>query len=224
MAPWPALRWTPFPGSHYSFRVEQFWRLGQPPLDSSRIGPEAPGDFRCRLEALPTNHPSSPGYRADHRLDHRRAGGDERRHQPADGQHEARLDAQEPRDQQAKADRPREQGWKTVAEATGLRENWSSFDEAKGDLPRLPEGHVYHHIVEQCQAKNTRSRFDTRKINSTDNLAAVPKEINDQLNYHYARASRVTGLPPRDMLTGQPWEYHHEYGCLALDRAMKGTL
>ena len=48
--------------------------------------------------------------------------------------------------------RPPDRQWKTVAEETGLAENWSSFEEAKKELPRLPEGYVYHHVVEQCQA------------------------------------------------------------------------
>lgn len=67
----------------------------------------------------------------------------------------------------------------------------------------------------------SRSRFDTRRINSIDNLVAVPDELNDKLNYHYGSKDKLTGVMRRDWPSGKPWDLQYQYGCQELDRKMK---
>ncbi|MCX5688377.1 MAG: RHS repeat-associated core domain-containing protein, partial [Planctomycetota bacterium] len=99
--------------------------------------------------------------------------------------------------------------------------SYSSFKALKTGLPELPDGFVWHHIVEQCQANTGRARFSVSRINSVENIIAVPQQINQALANYYSGTDIMTGKQTvRDWLSKQPWDFQRNFGIEAVKRIM----
>jgi hypothetical protein len=116
------------------------------------------------------------------------------------------------------------QGWNHLASlGNPLRGGvgYNSFDALKSALGSAGPGRVWHHIVEQCQGKCTRSTFPSKMINNTKNVVAVPKEVNQRIADFYSRTVPGTKMTLRDWLSKKSFKEQHEYGKKLLDKAMK---
>ena len=101
-------------------------------------------------------------------------------------------------------------------------QSFKSFKELKAALGPAGPGKVWHHIVEQCQSKCTRSALPSNLINNTKNVAAVPKEVNQRLADIYSRKYEFTnGKTLRDWLSGKPFKEQYEFGKNLLDQELK---
>jgi hypothetical protein len=98
---------------------------------------------------------------------------------------------------------------------------YNSFNSLKSALGSPGPGKVWHHIVEQCQGKCTRSTFPSKMINNTKNVVAVPKEVNQRIADFYSRTIPGTKMTLRDWLSKKSFKEQHEYGKKLLDKAMK---
>jgi hypothetical protein len=88
---------------------------------------------------------------------------------------------------------------------------------ALGSVP----GTELHHIVEQSQAKSTRSGFSIERINTTDNLTRIPTEVHREISRLYSTRIFRGGKVLRNELNDKSWEYQTEVGRRALDRLTK---
>lgn len=91
---------------------------------------------------------------------------------------------------------------------------FKSFKALKNALGFPGVGKVWHHIVEQCQSKCTRSSFTSQVINNTKNVAAVPRAVNQRLADMYAskQFAFTKGKTLRDWLSGKSFKEQYEYG------------
>ena len=84
-------------------------------------------------------------------------------------------------------------------------------------LGSAPKGMQWHHIVEQSQA----AQFGQRRIQSVDNIVAIPIEEHTKLsafyasNQHFSEPNRV-----RVWLRGQSFEEQYEYGMERLKQVL----
>ena len=105
-----------------------------------------------------------------------------------------------------------------IVEATKFK----SFRQLKKYLGDPGSGKQWHHIVEQCQAKSTRSGFDISEINKVSNVKATPKEVHKEISRYYSSKQEFTGnLTFRDWLNGKSYEEQYEYGIERWEYYMK---
>ena len=101
---------------------------------------------------------------------------------------------------------------KNADEVIGVTK-FSSFTALKKYLGDPGENKEWHHIVEQCQAKSTRSGFDVKDINTAANAKATPKEVHKEISRYYSSKQKFTnGKTVRDWLNGQDFDKQFEFG------------
>jgi hypothetical protein len=119
-------------------------------------------------------------------------------------------------------------GARVAAEAAELAAGESrsigfrSFDALKTFLGSPGEGNVWHHVVEQSQL----DRFGSWAIHNTDNVIAVPTQLNADLNAVYSSIRRdITGsdLTVRDWLRGKTLQQNYDFGRAALHYVSQGN-
>lgn len=97
-----------------------------------------------------------------------------------------------------------------------------SFSALKKTLGNPGEGKEWHHLVEQCQAKTTRSGFQVCDINSARNIRATPKDVHEAISKYYSEKHDFTnGKTFRDWLTGQSFDEQLKYGIEVWEREMR---
>ena len=90
---------------------------------------------------------------------------------------------------------------------------FKTFKALKKHLGSPGKNMQWHHIVEQCQAKKTRSAFDIKEINKVSNVKATPKEVHKEISKYYSSKQDFTGnLTFRDWLNGKSYDEQYEYG------------
>lgn len=106
-----------------------------------------------------------------------------------------------------------------VVEAT----KFSSFRALKEYLGDPGKDKQWHHIVEQCQAKSTRSGFDISEINKVSNVKATPNEVHKEISKYYSSHQPFAGegKTVRDWLNGQSYEKQYEFGMEQWKKFMK---
>ncbi|MDR1018805.1 MAG: hypothetical protein LBM02_08910 [Lachnospiraceae bacterium] len=68
----------------------------------------------------------------------------------------------------------------------------------------------WYHIVEQCQAKATRSGFSVGSINTKSNVIALDKATHDLVSKHYSTLSEYDKTKiVRDWLNGKSFEFQY---------------
>ena len=109
-------------------------------------------------------------------------------------------------------------GSKTEKIVVRASEGFKSFDALKRSIGSAGEGKVWHHIVEQCQAKTTRSGFDVKLIQNPNNVIAIDKATNEAINGYYSSTKFLFtgGNTVRDWLTGQSFEEQYKFGMQVL--------
>ena len=97
-----------------------------------------------------------------------------------------------------------------VIEATRFK----SFKALKNYLGDPGPGNEWHHIVEQCQAKATRSGFDIQDINTVANVRATPKDdVHKAISAYYSSKQSFTdNKTVRDWLNGKSYEEQLQFG------------
>lgn len=86
----------------------------------------------------------------------------------------------------------------------------------------LPKNWDWHHLVEQCQAKSTRSGFNVCDINTTVNIRATPKDVHTAISKFYSsEAPGVPGKTIRDWLNGQSFDEQLKFGLETWEKFMK---
>ena len=105
-----------------------------------------------------------------------------------------------------------------VVEITKFR----SFRALKDYLGDPGKDKQWHHIVEQCQAKATRSNFDVSDINKVSNVKATPNEVHKEISRYYSSKQDFTGnLTFRDWLNGKSYDEQYKYGMQVWETEMK---
>lgn len=106
-----------------------------------------------------------------------------------------------------------------VVEITKFR----SFRALKDYLGDPGKDKQWHHIVEQCQAKSTRSGFDISEINKVSNVKATPKKVHEEISKYYSSHQPFVGdnKTVRDWLNGQSFEKQYEFGMEQWEKSMK---
>jgi hypothetical protein len=76
------------------------------------------------------------------------------------------------------------------------------------------KGNDWHHIVEQCQGRSTRSGFAVTEINRKLNLIKLDKPTHHKITRYYQRPDPGISETQtvRDWLNGQSFEYQLEFG------------
>jgi hypothetical protein len=106
-----------------------------------------------------------------------------------------------------------------------LPPGYSSFAAAKTALGSPGPGNVFDHVVEQSQAKLTRSGFPVEDINSPFNMNPVSARTNQlKANYYSSKQPGLGGLTVRDWLDGQPWEDQYQFGMQVLADIRNGLI
>jgi RHS repeat-associated protein len=98
---------------------------------------------------------------------------------------------------------------------------YKSFSEFKSANGPAGEGMQWHHVVEQSQVE--RSGFDVSRINSSENVMAISKSLNQRLNAFYSTKPPELGVTVRDWLSGQSWGQQFQFGLDAM-RDLRGSL
>ncbi len=99
---------------------------------------------------------------------------------------------------------------------------FSSFKALKEYLGDPGKDKQWHHIVEQCQAKATRSNFDVTDINKVSNVKATPNDVHKDISAFYSSKQPFTnGKTVRDWLNGQSYEIQYEFGIEQWEKFMK---
>lgn len=81
---------------------------------------------------------------------------------------------------------------------------------------------MWHHIVERCQDKASRSGLATKLINSTGNIISVSKEIHEKISAFYSSVPKdksfvnTGGMVFRDWLNGKSFQQQYEWGLKVL--------
>ena len=105
-----------------------------------------------------------------------------------------------------------------VVEITKFR----SFRALKKYLGDPGKDKQWHHIVEQCQAKATRSNFDVSDINKVSNVKATPNDVHKEISRYYSSKHDFTGnLTFRDWLNGKSYDEQYKYGMQVWETEMK---
>lgn len=100
---------------------------------------------------------------------------------------------------------------------------FKNFRHLKKYLGDPGSGKQWHHIVEQCQAKSTRSGFDISEINKVSNVKATPKEVHKEISRYYSSHQPFieNNKTVRDWLNGQSYEKQYEFGLKQWEKFMK---
>jgi hypothetical protein len=109
-------------------------------------------------------------------------------------------------------------GRAAAAEGVALfRRAFNSEKQLKKFLGKAPEGMHWHHIVEQNKA----AEFGQRRIQSIDNIVAIPEKEHTDLSAFYA-SKQYFSEPNRvrDWLRGQSFETQYEFGMAQLKRIL----
>lgn len=113
---------------------------------------------------------------------------------------------------------------RTVAQEMGAIQAYNNYRQAKNVIGSRP-GMELHHIVEQCQAKASRSGFSLSRINSTDNMMWLPEKVHSKISTYYASRPPIgTASRFRDTLDGTSWESQYKTGPDVIMRALSGDL
>jgi hypothetical protein len=110
--------------------------------------------------------------------------------------------------------------WQTIEEETGELKSWSSYRAATKELGTV-EGTEVHHIVEQSQGEPKRAQFDVSRINTTDNMTRIPKDVHTNISAFYSSKPPGFDLTVRNWLGGKDWDYQHDYGSRVIDNEMR---
>jgi hypothetical protein len=87
------------------------------------------------------------------------------------------------------------------------------LQQAVRDHPR--SGYHKHHIVERKSAED--DGFPRWKINSSDNLASVPRLKHEEITAWFQTKNPIyNNMSPRDYLRGKDWETRRKVGLEAL--------
>lgn len=123
-------------------------------------------------------------------------------------------------------DPERERVWQTIADEIGEVRSYRNYRAARDDLGTR-EGEQIHHIVEQSQALPHRSGFDLERINTTDNLVRLPRQVHERITAEYNSKVPGLGIKLRDTLDKIPFDEQWRVGAEVVDGAyekMKGKL
>src|SRR5262249_25097752 len=100
-------------------------------------------------------------------------------------------------------------------------QSFPSFDALKRALGPAGDGKVWHHIVEQ-RAANI-EKFGAEAIHNTQNVVAVPREINQAIADYYSRKRAFTsGQTVRQWLGSKSLEQQRAFGVRILDLVQNG--
>ena len=109
------------------------------------------------------------------------------------------------------------------AEAPVLPPGYPSFPAAKRALGSPGPGNVFDHIVEQSQAKTSRSGFPVEDINSPFNMNPISAAANQKKANYYSQIRPFTGgIRVRDWLNGQSFAAQYEFGADINARIQRG--
>ena len=90
---------------------------------------------------------------------------------------------------------------------------FNSFRALKKYLGNADNNHQWHHIVEQCQSKTTRSGFDINDINTVANVKMTPNDVHKEISRFYSQKHDFTnGLTFRDWLNGKSFSEQTQEG------------
>ena len=99
---------------------------------------------------------------------------------------------------------------------------FSNFKALKKYLGDPGDKKTWHHLVEQCQAKSTRSGFDVKDINTVSNVRATPDDVHTAISAYYSSKQKFTGdKTVRDWLNGQSYEEQLKFGIEKWEEFMK---
>jgi hypothetical protein len=105
----------------------------------------------------------------------------------------------------------------------GAPRSFSSFRSLKHGLGSAGKGKVWHHIVEQRRANI--ERFGAKAIHSTENVVAVPCEVNQAIADYYSSIRQFTsGKTVRQWLDSQSFEEQSAFGTRILTAVLTGKL
>jgi RHS repeat-associated protein len=99
----------------------------------------------------------------------------------------------------------------------------SSFNTFKSQQGSAGAGNAWGHMVEQCQAKCTRSNFSTTLINNVSNIFKMPSKVNQAMaNYSSSKPGGIFGKKTvRDWLNGKSFNDQWQFGKNTYDNMMK---
>lgn len=121
----------------------------------------------------------------------------------------------------AKTDeKPEGRQWQTIEEEIGELKSWSSYKSARNELGTV-EGTEIHHIVEQSQGEPKRAQFDVARINTSDNMTRLPKDVHTNISALYSSRPPGFEVKVRDWLGGKDWDFQYDYGCRVIDNEMR---
>ena len=99
---------------------------------------------------------------------------------------------------------------------------FKSFKALKEYLGDPGKDKQWHHLVEQCQVKKTRSGFKVEDINTVSNVRATPKDVHKDISAFYSSKQPFTnGKTVRDWLNGQSYEAQYKFGIEQWEKFMK---
>ena len=109
-------------------------------------------------------------------------------------------------------------GRAAAAEGVALfRRAFNSERQLKDYLGSAPKGMHWHHIVE----KNKAVQFGQQRIQSIENIVAVPEKEHNQLSGFYASKQPYSeDMRVRHWLRGQSFEEQYEFGMKQLKRVL----
>ena len=104
-----------------------------------------------------------------------------------------------------------------VEGAALFRRAFHSRSQFIGYLRRAPKDMQWHHIVEQSKV----AEFGPRRIQSIENIVAIPIEAHRRLNAFYSSKRPFTGTKTvREWLRGQSFEAQYEFGMQQLKQVL----
>lgn len=102
---------------------------------------------------------------------------------------------------------------------------YRSFPAAKADLGSPGPGNVFDHVVEQSQAKPTRSGFAVEEINTPFNMNPVSAQTNQiKANYYSSKQDFSGNVTVRNWLNGQPFADQYRFGMQILADIRNGVI
>lgn len=115
------------------------------------------------------------------------------------------------------------EGLGKAADTAGIVRSFKSFDALKAALGPAGDGKVWHHVVEQ--RPSNLARFGPEAIHNTENVVAVPREVNQRIADYYSSIPTrgfTGGKTVRQWLDGQPFQKQREFGLLILQLVLEG--
>ena len=88
---------------------------------------------------------------------------------------------------------------------------FKTFTQLKAEIGSPGTGNQWHHIVEQCQV--TKSGFDSKMVNNTNNVVPVSDSTHRSISGYYSSKQPFTdGLTVRNWLAGQSFSVQYAFG------------